>query len=169
MAYIGVNPIDLQTTVISGAQTTATLKLAHPTQTTKISGAFLRLDDVQDLPDVAGMETQADYNVWLFEAFNSHTLVDTTLPNVPVDGELYFDTATQALSIYDTTQGEFVNTQKGPFALIEKLASLSGDVAGDYLPLQGGTIATPVASGLLMTNSGRLHSRQFDRRRQTAI
>ena len=31
MAYIGVSPIDVQTTIISGAQNTATLPLANPT------------------------------------------------------------------------------------------------------------------------------------------
>ena len=100
MAYIGVSPIDVQTTIISGAQNTATLPLANPTFVTSfISGATLEYSSdqfLQGLPDPAGLETQADYKIWIFEAFNSqHSLVDTTEPAVPVDGELYFDIVTE--------------------------------------------------------------------------
>ena len=74
MAYIGVNPINIQTTVISGAQNTATLPLAEPTNVSFISGAFLKNSDdryLTGLPDPGIMTTQQDYNVWIFEAFNS--------------------------------------------------------------------------------------------------
>ena len=116
MAYIGVSPIDVQTTIISGAQNTATLPLANPTFATAfISGAFLQYSEdrfVQGLPDPGGLETQADYNVWVFEAFNSqHSLVDTTEPAVPVDGELYFDIVTEELKIYSEPSAAFLNTQ----------------------------------------------------------
>ena len=101
MPYIGTDPIDLQTTIISGAQTTATLPLAHPLFVSQISGSFLKYSPdkfLQGLPDPGGLETQADYNVWIFDAFNSqHSLVDMTQPAVPVDGELYFDQLSQEL------------------------------------------------------------------------
>ena len=91
MAYIGVSPVDVQTTVISGAQNTATLPLAEPTAVSFISGAFLQYANdryLEGLPDVGGLETQQDYNVWVFEAFNSqHALVDTTQPTRIVTGK----------------------------------------------------------------------------------
>jgi hypothetical protein len=164
MAYIGVSPIDVQTTIISGAQNTATLPLAKPTfQTVFISGAKLAYSSdrfFQGLPDPGGLETQADYNVWVFEAFNSqHSIVDTTQPSTPVEGELYYDQDQQELKVY--VSGNFIDAQTGPFADVNsRLDALTTSVTGEYLPFTGGKICTtpeiagPKTDGILQLIRG---------------
>ena len=163
MPYIGTNPIDLQTTVISGAQNTATLPLAQPTAVTAISGAFLQYAGdryLEGLPDVGGLETQQDYNVWVFEAFNSqHSIVDTTQPSTPVEGELYYDQGQQQLEVY--ISGNFIDAQTGPFADVNsRLDALTTSVTGEYLPFTGGKISTtsglagPRTDGILQVIQG---------------
>ncbi len=164
MAYIGISPIDVQTTIISGAQNTATLPLANPTFVTSfISGGTLEYSEDQflkGLPDPAGLETQADYNIWVFEAFNSqHSIVDTTQPSTPVEGELYYDQGQQELKVY--VSGNFIDAQTGPFADVNsRLDALTTSVTGEYLPFTGGKICTtpeiagPKTDGILQLIRG---------------
>ena len=102
MAYIGVVLIDVQTTIISVLRTQQRYP-SEPTFVSLISGAPEYSSALfKDCPTRC-LETQADYNVWVFEAFNSqHSPVDTTEPAVPVDGELYFDIVTEELSLFGT-------------------------------------------------------------------
>lgn len=164
MSYIGVNPVNVQTTVISGAQNTATLPLAAPTNVSFISGAFLQNSVnryLEGLPDPGGLSTQQDYNVWVFEAFNSqHSIVDTPVqPPAPREGMLYFDQSANQLEVY--ISGTFIDAQKGPFDLLQsKLDDISGVVVGDVLPLTGGTISStaginaPRTDGILQLTRG---------------
>ena len=99
-------------------QTTATLPLVKTTMQPRAAGV---VDSVYPPIDLESMDTQEDYNGWLFTSLLAiETALDeyepvtigTDPPGAPKEGDLWYDTESLELSIYyvDADRGQWVPT-----------------------------------------------------------